>query len=586
MGYSISILFFQMLKGQLLTLLANEMDRKHFLMLFFLWWIALPMTAQPHLSEAFVLEGEWTLDSGDGVLQPQGMVGCVEGNSLYCCHRRSFQNKENGFAATVCAIDLSTGRMTNYFIPLPEKKANATVARRYWIRGVRVMGNRLFLSLQNGVLVYQKGKNNKYDFVRRIPTDLPDGLFVANGKLAVVERVPEEGRFVFKLQKEHGSDFDSVRGLQLPAPFMLQYEPNGFVRQTGKALYFVVSPELRIEKYALDGKLLAVIRPQIPRWQPMPDELVRKISEMPYGSDRAMFTFFHTKECSFPLEVHPLNDSMLMLSYHHYDSSEKKEQVLTAMVCYGEEGQVVRVVPYSHYFTEDSVIGREMFPLYYAQRELCLQVVDEERIVQIVREAPVEWRGKTGRAYADSVERYFASGMPEYRVRVAKLRTDGAERRCDIRDLELRTYEGKAFTEWETSLSGTIFIVNNPPQCHSCEESLFSFVSTIDTAICKVCVVFNNADSYLAKRDQIEDVRKHLTVPFTPLFVPTEGKDKFLKTIGVSVFPAVILQNVGSSEAMVLSGTEIYGAGHSSALNQTFVRKITKFLYGKGGTGK
>ena len=95
MGYSISILFFQMLKGQLLTLLANEMDRKHFLMLFFLWWIALPMTAQPHLSEAFVLEGEWTLDSGDGVLQPQGMVGCVEGNSLYCCHRRSFQNKEN-----------------------------------------------------------------------------------------------------------------------------------------------------------------------------------------------------------------------------------------------------------------------------------------------------------------------------------------------------------------------------------------------------------------------------------------------------------------------------------------------------------
>ena len=562
------------------------MDKKHFLMIFLLWWITFPVTAQPHLSEAFALEEEWSLDADNSIFQTQGMLGYVKENVLYCCHRRGFQNKESDFMATLCAIDLFTGQMTNYDVPLPEKKANATAARRYWICGVRVMGTRLFLSVQSGVLVYQKGKNNKYDFVRRIPTDLPDGLFVANGKLAVVERVPEEGRFVLKLQKEHVSDFDSVKGLQLPAPFMLQYEPNGFVKQTENALYFVASPELRVEKYSLDGKLLAVIRPQIPGWQPMPDELVRKISEMPYGSDRAMYTFFHTKEYSFPLEVHPLNDSILMLSYHHYDSSEKKEKVLTALVCYGEEGQVVHVVPYSHYFTEDSVIGKEMFPLYYAQREMCLQVDDGERVVQIVREAPIEWRGKTGRAYADSVERYFASGMPEYRVRVAKLRTDGAERRGDIRDLELRTYEGKAFTGWETSLSRTIFIVNSPPQCHCCEESLLSFASTIDTAVCKICVVFNNADSYLAKRDQMENVRKRLTIPFTPLFVPTENKDKFLKTTGVGEFPAVILQDVGSSEAIVLSGTEIYEAGQSSALNQTFIRKITKFLYGKGGTGK
>lgn len=563
------------------------MDKKVFLIMILFCLGILPVMAQQHLSVAFELEEEWILDPDKGVFQPQGMVGCVDGNVLFCCHRRGFQNKEDGFRATVCAIDISNGCQSYFTVPLPEKKANAAIARRYWIRNIYAEGNRLFLSVQNAVLIYQKGKGNRYEFLKKIPADLPECLSLENGKLASVERVPEEGRFVLKQQRGQGALLDSVMGLQLPGPFILQYEPNGFVGQSGCALYFLASPELRIEKYSSEGELLAVIRPHLPAWRAVPDELVRKISAMPYGSDRAMYTFFQTKGYSFPLAVHPLNDSILMLSYHQYDTIGHKEQMLTALVQYGEKGAVMRVKPYSHFFEEDSIIDEEQFPLYYAQRELCLQVMDGERIVQIVREAPVEWRGKTGREYSDSVDRYFADGQPEFRLRVAKLREDAAERRCHINDLGLRTYEDDMVTGEELYSTKVIFIVNNPPQCHNCEEKLFSYVSTLDTAMCKVCVVFNNADGYMAKRDQIESVRKHLTVPFIPLFVPIESKDLFLNKLGVGAFPVVLVKEANGNEAIVITNDCIFDENPAfSEVQQVFVRKITRFLTRKGGAGK
>ena len=563
------------------------MDKKSFLMMVFLLLALFPMTAQPHLSNAFELEEEWVLNSVNGVLQSQGMIGCVEDDVLYCCLRRGFQNKEAGFKATVCAISLYTGRVMDFYLPFPERRATVSTAHRYWIRGICVSGDKVFLSVQDAVLVYRKGVGNRYDFIRKISADLPDCLSLENGKLATVERVPEEGRFILYRQGERENKWDSVVQLQLPAPFMLQYEPNGFVKRLKNDVYFLASPELRIEKYSSYGELLSVIRPQLPAWRAIPDELVRKISAMPYGSDRAMYTFFQTKEYSFPLAVHPLNDSILMLSFHQYDTLEKKERVLTTLVYYSERGEVLRTEPYSHFFAEDSVIREGMFPLYYAQRELCLMVTDGDRLVQIVREAPVEWRGKTGRAYTDSVDHYFAAGLPVFRLRVSKLRTSAAERRCPIADLGIRTYEGSAFSGKEFLPSKVIFIVNNPPQCHNCEENLFSFVNTLDTAACTVCVVFNNADGYMAKRDQIENVRKYLTVPFTPLFVPTEEKEKFLKVMNAGSYPVTLLKEAGEQEAIVIPNEVIFSDNPAtSSIQERFVRKITRFINRIGGAGK
>ena len=261
--------------------------------------------------------------------------------------------------------------------------------------------------------------------------------------------------------------------------------------------------------------------------------------------------------------------------------------MLTALVCYREHGEVSRVEPYSHFFVEDSVIGEGMFPLYYAQRELCLMVTDGERLVQVVREAPVEWRGRAGRAYTDSVDRYFAEGLPMFRVRVARLRTGAAERKCPIAELGMRTYEGGAFDGKEFLSSKVIFIVNNPPQCHNCEESLCSFINTLDTALCKVCVVFNNADSYMAKRDQIENTRKQLTVPFTSLFVPTKGKDGFLQKLNVRNFPMVLLKETGETEVSVVPNELIFSENQTvSKVQEGFVRKIARFVNRKGGAGK
>ena len=96
----------------------------------FLLVIRSQIAAQPHLSSAFALESEWTLENNAEQIQPQGMVGCVEADILYCCHRRGFQNKEEGYKAHVATINLVTGEEGDFYLALPGKKANAAAARR------------------------------------------------------------------------------------------------------------------------------------------------------------------------------------------------------------------------------------------------------------------------------------------------------------------------------------------------------------------------------------------------------------------------------------------------------------------------
>lgn len=562
------------------------MVKRGTILLFFLWLTTSVLPAQPHISKAFELESERTIAQNVEGFTHQGMLGWVKEDVLYCCYRGGFQNKETGFAAEVISIDLTTGYVENFTLPLPEKKVSALAARKYWIRGIGFVGNKIALSVQNGLLIYRQGRDDHYEFEERIAVELPDKIASKDDKLLVVRRNPEEGRFVLERQHDGRKGLDSIKELQLSAPFMLQYEPNGFVKLSEGSVYFLASPELRIEKYDDEGKKMSEICPQLPKWRAIPDKLVRKISEMPYGSDRAMFTFFQTKTYSFPLEVNPLCDSVLLLSYHQYDSIEKKEGVFTALIAYDQTGRVTRIEPYTHFFPTDSIIERDAFPLYYAQRELCLQVTDGDRIVQIVREAPVEWRGLTGQQYIGAAEQYFADHPPVVRVRVARLKTNVAEHSCDIGELGLRAYNGEIYDGSEYRDKKVVFVVHNPPQCHDCEESLLNLMNTLDTTKCKLMVVFNNADSYLAKQDQMANVRKKLKISFTPLFVPSEKKDEFLKTLGAESFPAVLLKEAGTMNGTVLFGEQIFGNGRSSVPDQMFVRKITKFLYGKGGTGK
>ena len=559
-----------------------------FLCLVFLIVVIVRAVAQPHISMAFELEDEWTLTGGAERIQQQGMVGCVDGDILYCCCRRGFQNKEDGYKAIVTTVDLTTGAEGSFALVLPEKKVNVTSARKYWIRGIFVEKDRLILLIQNGILVYQKGKGNRYEFAKRIDSDLPDRTQSENGRLTVVERIPEEGRFVIWRQYDRLGTLDSVFDVKLPGPFMIQYDPNGFVKMMDHSLYFLASPSLRIEKYSDNGDLQAVIAPEIPEWAPMPDELVRKISAMPYSSDRAMYTFSQSKEYSFPLEINPLNDSIVLLAYHHCHRFEKKEQVLSALIHYDTKGAVTKVEgPYTHFFPDDSVIGDARFPLYYARRELCLQVTDGNRVVQVVREAPVEWRGMTGRQYADAVNQYFADHTPVVRVRVARLRTGDAEQKCNINSLGLQTYDGEKFSIGDGSPSKAVFLVNNPPQCHNCEASLLGLLSSVDTSVCKIFIVFNNAASFLAKKDQIATVRQHLATPFVPLFVPIERKENFLKAVGASVFPIVLLKEDGDEKASIHLNEQIFTEDlTSSTLKKEFVRKFTLFLHRNGRAGE
>jgi len=537
---------------------------------------AFALHSQSHISNAFCLEKEWVLPSDGTDRSFNGLVGCTDGEHLFFCHRQGFQDKTQQYRASLFVVDLNTGKEESFHIAFPEKKASPLAARKYWIRGLSVKDDQLFLLTQDAVLTYQKGRGQEYTVCKVIPCDLPTHFIETDGNYFIVEKVPEEGKFVMKKFSPKGVFLDSICQWSLSAPFMLQYEPNDFLSLSESGICFLDSPFPIIHQHLWNGSEKDKHFLPVPQWNPMPEEFVKKVSAMPYGSERAMYVFSHSQKYSFPLAIHLLRDNMFLIRYHTMDTLSRKERIVSAVVKCEKGGQISSITPYSHYFASDSIISENAFPLYYAQRELCLNVQKGEFVVQIVRETPVEWRRKMGKDFYDSTEAYFYKKEPIIRVRTARLKWGVGSKMCPMDSLHLKTADGQKYVSNEKR---TIYVVNNPPQCHSCEENIYQLLNSMDTNLCQIAVVTMGVNGALARRDNVDYVKGHLNIPFIPLYVDSNEQQAVLETLQQSYYPMLLLREEEDTRGMIVPNANIFSDdGVSSTLNPDFKKKMKLFM--------
>lgn len=388
----------------------------NFLLLLLLFDIhALAQTKKPHLSNFFTIEKELNIQ-----IEVDGrIVGGVYHDTLLYCSPTAFIDKENNFQATIYMINAKTGEQTQFLIPFPENRANNAAARRYWIYGIGMNEKQLILSTQFAILLYSQASNGRFEFVQKIPTDMPVFSCFHKGSIFFACMDNATG---FKLyeQKLRSDKQLLIYEFKLDAPFLLQYGPNGFIKATHQFVYFLNTPSFLLQKFTLKGEKMAEIKIELPNWKQMDQAYIQQLEQMDYGGDRAMYSLYHSKPYSFPLEVIPINDHNFLLTYHCIDTIAERDAIEMIWLTTNDDWTDYTYQPCSFMFDSNHVMQQSDYPVYYYQYNKILSVTNDDRLWQIAKESDLPYCGKKWGTYETEQEQFYTNHEPIIKLRVLK----------------------------------------------------------------------------------------------------------------------------------------------------------------------
>lgn len=393
--------------------------KRLFLLISYVLFLCLSSVWGQHLSDYFILKSQFELTNYTED-NPRELVGTADGDKIYFCRKRAFCNQETNFDATIYIVDYKENRQYSIALPFPEEKKTINAARKYWIYGIFAMGKKLLLATQSAILVYCK-EEDTWQLHNRVPIQNPDFAWITQQQ---VYAITEDNRSGFHLWSSHldSKKMDCICTFELKAHFLLQYGPNGFIKRLENSLYFLNSPDFSLIKYNLKGEMMKKVNLQIPNSTRMPEDYISKVNAMPYGSDRAMYAYYHSSKFTFPLEIFPLNDTLFLISYHEYNTSSQKEALKMMVLNMDSSWEHVDYHYVETSFAQNEVIADNAFPIYYNQPELCLWVPLSNGIAQISKEAQVLYKGKTGSEYAKAKESYWQNNPPVYMLKIMELK--------------------------------------------------------------------------------------------------------------------------------------------------------------------
>lgn len=520
--------------------------------------------SQEHISHYFDMEEEFVLPPNSCAYLPGKLIGCVSDGKLFFCRNEAVKNAGKAFVLSVEVVDLQTHGWQEIHIQLPPLKKHDFLMNRLWISSLQIFGNRMIVVTDFNLLVYELTPRAELKLLNS--WDFPDadyGFYVGK-KYYGMSQVNDYG---FVMRTPVGSRLDSVVSFPMSAPFLLQYGPNGFLKQFGENLYFVDPPSKVLRILDLSGKVLRQVDLDIPDWNPLPDSYIREIKSMPYGGDRALRVFSTSTQYSFPLEVAPLNEKDILIAYHHGSPDGFKILFLLLRLDSTEAGRQLLLTTE---FAQDHSIDETEFPFYFSGRVLRLSTVAENTVLQLVKTSNVRYEGKSWEEYSQAENEILEVQRPDVVVRVMRLRPSYPELRKD--SLPLIEFAGQAF-EWDSiPMPRAMFLLNRPPQCHACEEQLAAFANTLGLKGCMLYVVDSYADSFMRRRECMEVAAQRLNVPFKSLFLSGADSARLPLLFKNSSFPMVLLWERGSSQLRVVSDLNLF----PDSLMETGLRQETQ----------
>ena len=530
--------------------------------------------AQQPISQYFYLDNETELPETSCAAQPGKLIGCMDDEALYLCNADVISTRKKGCVATVERWDLATMTATTHEIPLPARKGRAVMHNRYWLYSIAVNGQHLLVATADQLLEYELVRNGNARLLHAYPfSDADFGYYDSQGAKAIAQ-VNDDG---FTLLKPAAGRLDSVAHLPLPTPFLLQFRPNALLKPHGDHLFFIPTPLPQLLKLDANGHKLTETVWEPPGWHALPDDYIHEVQAMPYSGERAMHIFQTSTPYSFPLELFVLDDTTFLVTVHQYDSATSTLTTPLLLLRTTLTGEPKESMVLSTHYEKDHPLAEDEFPFYYAHRALSLMVGGNRCIVQVVKSSPESYIGRTRSDYEEAQQRFFADHPPVMKLRVLRMKPDHAK--VPYHDLPIVDSWGKFF-QWDSlPVRRAVVVVNDSPQCHACEEGLYACLNSMVVSDSALYVVERKCTDPLWRRERLQQIRQHLTAPFTPLYVPFADDKKLTLLLGQRHYPLVLLIDKVMGTATILSDDQLLPDDPSqTSVRPEARREINRFL--------
>lgn len=482
--------------------------------------------------------------------KPYKNIYTIHDNAMFVIHQQGF-SKGN---AEISKINIFSAIEETYYIPpSPTYIENGGKQSRIWIWTMALSDSLMFLAVDEGIWVYHYTVTKEYKYETTISIKDVSAMEIVNHNLHIFV-TNDEGFDWIKINLKN-NETKNVRKLVLSHHFSLQIAPLKIISINNNALYLLQRTEPIIEKYSLNGDLLATYRLQIPNWHPIPDNITRQLDSIDDITERnyafARFSIFDYNMMhlfyAFPCE----RFFMIVIDRNKVTDTYITPYFVQII------GDSTVVEPYSVKLNENEKFGNKCFPFLtaFAEGNVVFAQVNEY-VAQINNSADVSWQNKTQQEFQQEVNWFYRDNNPIEKIETFHL----IKNYIAVDSVQFLDYDDKIFLLNDIKKDKAIFIISQYPQCATCTKVIWNYFSTKTTPNIELYNVISDCKTYLTKKENIKEVNLFLKTQYTPLFIDTKKLTSATKHIlSQKSNPIILLFDKKLQHIEVISAVNIIG---------------------------
>ncbi|MCQ2285564.1 MAG: hypothetical protein MJZ76_01660 [Bacteroidales bacterium] len=546
-------------------------------------------TGQPHLSTLFNIDTIITLTQYTKADKSRELVGTIYDDEIFFC-RNKIENQGDIDLVKIFKVNLLTGKEETTELTIPQFKSKTKIetnTNALWINGIAVSEKYYALFEQEKVVLYKRENSTlRIDTTLSI-SNIVQGYF-HNAKLYLLELENHEKYVLHQISIPSFED-NTIRDFQFEAPFLLQFTPNRYIGINENGIYHLNTNHIGYTKYNLAGeKCYHTQAAQVP-WKEIPQDVTDKIMEKNYGIERIFQALSINNMNSYCTKILPFDDRCLIV-YHEYDSTQEVETYKVLFTKYDSEAQQLYCTSYRFDLSDKEELSKEIFPFYLYKKEILLTLTSQNRIIQIIQDAPIKFEDINGAEYKQKRNKYFETHDPIIRLRILSLKpsaenTDSLQTEMEkiLQKWDLKDFYGNKTISKNISKHSSVLIVNGKFQCTGCQNLLYQAMGEMckhfnkDTN--KFCYIFfPETDDILIKKEVIRNAQQKFGQEFIPIFISDKTIDfKNDSANQHTKFPQIILTD--NNTTTIFSAEDIFTENTETiSLKSTFVQAIQLFL--------
>jgi hypothetical protein len=537
-----------------------------------LFWLIMLLSAQTpvvNFSEWLRLDTSFVLENLRREAGQRNWVATVYQNNFCFCQRKAFFPHDKAYRCVIHRVDINNWKQDSLCISYPQLGSSwKREVQGCCVYALSFEKDKLLLVCDNQLLLYQRNSQG-YNFVKRLLC-----LGVCNGYIfenRVYALVDDKERGLFRwicYENEKDQKGHVVRELPQPAPFLLQFDPKRYLFVNEQYLYYLPPGNCVVKKYGLRGDLLDSVSFDIPGWNPFPQDFLEHLRALPYGTERIFYALGNQyRQYSFVKTVDPINDSLLLLSVNLGNCNTQRQLAILRMrkTASGWQQELSTLAEFD---TSRKYLAGS-FPASFHLSADNLQVYPHHNSLLQLVEAPEReaYDGLSVKQYQTYKNQWFKDHDP-----VVKLRVQHVKKECAFLDYDNTSLSLDAFKQ-----DKLILVVNQQPQCSTCQKHLLQFLSSVDTAQVAVACFMGQVGSYLVRRQQLQQLDEICPRFYQPLYA-VENEDYGLYT-SCNSYPAIFFWQRGYGVVGAYATEDIFTADYNRyEFSESFLNDFSHFV--------